>query len=636
MKKVLILAALAAAALAVSCQTKEAPELNVEDSNLFTCVIAQPQLDTRFNITPAGKTSWEPGDKIMIHGGANGAERLEIELTAADISSDGKKATFSIGDMEPYDRTDANVVSMYYAQYPADLVPEGNMYYECCFQGTDAPLMAACNVGNVFTFYNLCGIIAFTVNGSFDKVVFAGNNKETVAFDIYQVRVRDDGDGPAVNYHKPGNNWKTYTELKTVEKEVVADGSTVNYIYLPKGVNFSGGFNFQFYSGSDLVMTAKTETAVNVDHGKILNLGNISSHLETYVAPSYSDHTSTITGATDLSAGNGPANCYIISAPGAYKLPVVCGNDPEEVPGSVFEVELLWETYNNTEEVTPNSVIASVDFDGPSNYVFFQTPATLQPGNALIAAKDNLGKIIWSWHIWIPETDFTVGDFGGIITTGDIMSRNLGALVDATEANCDPRSGGLFYQWGRKDPFIGAGALGKDTGAFATIAGTAKSVTTEQYTVAQSVANPTVFVAFKGDWTESHNNELWGDSGAKTIYDPCPAGYRVTKRNSSDLIWSTDADILNNGETPFVLNPDGYTWKIGTAVFPFCGYLYYSSGSLTHPYDRSVIWNSHRNNDEVGYVQYVFFENTWQAQPGWGQRKSTGSSVRCAVDAPAE
>ena len=634
MKKVLILAALAAAALAVSCQTKEAPELNVEDSNLFTCVIAQPQLDTRFNITPAGKTSWEPGDKIMIHGGANGAERLEIELTAADISSDGKKATFSIGDMEPYDRTDAGVVSKYYAQYPAELVPDGNMYYECAFQGTDAPLMAACNEGNVFSFKQLCGIITFTVSGSFDKVVFAGNKKETVAFDIYQVRVRDDGDGPAVNYHKPGNNWKTYTELKTVEKEVVADGSTVNYIYLPKGVNFSGGFNFQFFNGDELVKTAKTETAVNVDHGKILDLGDISSHLETYVAPTYSDHASTITGATDLAATEA-ANCYVITAPGAYKFPVVMGNDKNESAGSVFEVELLWETYGNLDEVEANSVIAKVDFDGPSNYVFFETPATLKYGNALIAAKDNLGKIIWSWHIWIPETTFTASSFGGIVSTGDIMSRNLGGLVDTDEMNPDPRSNGLFYQWGRKDPFIGAGSYGTD-GAFATISGTAKSVTTEQMTVAQTVQNPTVFVAFKGDWTVSHDNELWGDSGAKTIYDPCPAGYRVSKRNSSDPLWTGDSDIMANASTPFVLNPDHYTWKMGTAVFPFAGYLYYSSGSLTHPYDRSCIWNTHRNTDEVGYVQYVFFDSVWQAQPGWGQRKATGCSVRCAVDTPAE
>ena len=36
------------------------------------------------------------------------------------------------------------------------------------------------------------------------------------------------------------------------------------------------------------------------------------------------------------------------------------------------------------------------------------------------------------------------------------MDRNLGALSAAAD---DPLSNGLFYQWGRKDPFMGSSDL---------------------------------------------------------------------------------------------------------------------------------------------------------------------------------
>ena len=633
-----VLAAVWAASLALGC-TQELPDLAGQegvaagDSRIFTCVIADAP-DSRFSITPAGKTSWEPGDKIMVHGGTNGADRLEVTLSASDISADGKRATFSIGNMGPYNREDAGVKSEYYAQYPAGLVPSGNMYYECCFQGTDAPLMAACNVGNVFRFYNLCGVIAYTVSGSFDKVVFSGNKKETVAFDIYQVRVRDDGSGPSVNYHKPGNGWKTYAELTTIEKAVVADGTTVNYIYLPKGVEFAAGFNFQFFAGDELVKTATTETAVKIDHGKILNLGNINSHLEDYVAPVASDHTSTITGATDLSAAEGPSNCYVVSTPGAYKLPVVCGNNPEKVPGTVFAVEILWETCCNAEAVEANSVITKVDFDGPSNYVFFETPSSLKPGNALIAAKNSSGKILWSWHIWIPQTDITTDSFG--VSSKPMMDRNLGALV-ATEASgtAAPESFGMLYQWGRKDPFVGGGAIGSNSQA--GISGTSVSTSGGQMSLAQSVANPTVFATppSNTDWCTVSDGDYWGDtSEAKSMYDPCPPGYRVPRREEAPGLFGTDLNTSENFNYNSTLGR--YTVSNPIMVVPLCGYRE-TGGGLTHCNDRAIIWNAHHDKDSqyAGYSQYVYYDSSKtpaSVSATWSQSKARAGSIRCVLE----
>ena len=294
MKKVFVLSAICAVTLAVSCQPKEAIETVDQNSqyassviHTFTCEFAQP--DSKFAVASDGKTSWEVGDKIMIHGGENGAGRLEITLAAEDISADGKQATisFSESDLAPYARTDAHVVSQYYAQYPASCVPTGNMYYECCFTNTNNILMAACDVDNSFVFYNLCGILSYTVSGDFDKVVFFGNNGETIGYDYYQVRIRNDESGMVVNYHKPGNGFETYKEQNIIEdNSIVADGSTVNYLCFPKGANFTKGFTFIFYKDGVAQKTVSTKSSVNLAINDFFPVGSITSHLKDY-KPTY-------------------------------------------------------------------------------------------------------------------------------------------------------------------------------------------------------------------------------------------------------------------------------------------------------------------------------------------------------------
>ena len=632
MKKVFIFAAIAicAAAFAVSCDKNsiEVNNLPAGKSNVFTCSLPENTPDSKYSIAENGKVSWEVGDEIMIHGGKDGSARLLVTLTADDIISE-KKAVIDLGDFEPYIHSDTGADWGYYAQYPASLVPDGNMYYECCFQGTDAPLMAACSIDNTFSFKNLCGIISYTVSGDFDKVVFSGNNKETVAFDYYQVRVRKDLAEP--NYHKPGNGFPEYNEFKSIEKDVVADGSTVNYIYLPKGVNFGGGFTFKFYKSGELVKIATTETAANVAHGKLLPLGNITSRLADYVAPQTSDHTSTITGATDLSTADGPANCYVITAPGAYKLPVVRGNDPADVPGTAFGVELLWETYNNSEDVVENSVIAKVDYDGPSNYVFFETPATLKPGNALIAAKNSEDKIIWSWHIWIPATAIETNTYG--IYDHALMDRYLGALVAATTTSVPVESFGLHYQWGRKDPFLGAGAItGSD---FATRSGTALSRGYEM-TVAQTIANPTAYAVYTeadswGNWLNPYDASLWKE-GEKTVYDPCPPGYRIPKRNTSQPLHASDLSTVTGWSDNAAAGDNAAFFTLGSpvTVFPFGGLVCENGKYVDYNGGRSFIWTSSANSEGNGRMVDV--------RQGTTTHKITttvtarGCSVRCVVE----
>lgn len=637
MKKFLFILSAAFAVLAVSCEKSTKitePEEQAEKySRTFTCVFAAPESadpDTKVSIASDGKVAWEEGDEIMIHGGTDGADRKLVTLTAEDISADGKHATFTIEGLAPYNRADVGVVSEYYAQYPASAVPTGNMYYECAFNNTNAMLMAACNEGDTFRFFNLCGVISYIVSGDFDSVVFSGKNSEEVTFtDYYQVRVRDDGSGATCNYHKPGNGFKTNTPGTSISTSVVCDGSTVNYIYLPKGVNFTDGFIFKFIKGGAIVKTVSTSTSVNVDHGKLLPLGDITSHLITYVAPSTSDHepASWALSATDLGA-TATANCYVISAAGAYKIPAVKGNSTTSA-GNVFGVSLLWETCNTGDEITANSVIAEVDFDNDN--VYFKTPATLKPGNALIAAKDSEDQILWSWHIWIPATPYTADTFG--VSTKPILSRNLGALVDTeipATGFVDIRSVGLYYQWGRKDPFVGYkwGNPEVEVSVSGASGRAMSKVSTQMASVVESIAAPTTFVTFKGDWLATHNNALWGNGAAKTIYDPCPAGYRVPAYNSGDALWKKLTEVDG-----FEASVTGCWWKVGSAVLTMTG-CYDYDGGISHPYDRTWLWTTQNNsNEDYGEAQYLYDNGgSWASEPGWGKRKACGVPVRCVAE----
>ena len=125
----------------------------------------------------------------------------------------------------------------------------------------------------------------------------------------------------------------------------------------------------------------------------------------------------------------------------------------------------------------------------------------------------------------------------------------------------DYLSYGLYYQWGRKDPFIGPRHHGtkvkrEETPGFS--AATADYVVNTAYggtfklvkntelpsggEIGYAVANPMNFVCFGAEqngsgqtWFNSDFKQyltLWGyneatSSSSKTIYDPCPVGYKV-------------------------------------------------------------------------------------------------------------
>ena len=560
----------------------------------------------------SGKTAWVAGDQIVVHG-EYAANQVTVTLAASNIAADGKKATITVENLYPYVRED--VGSTLYAGYPAEAVDNlRHCFFYTKFNNTNTPLMAACNSqgSDVFNFVDLCAAVTFTVSGDVDGYIFYGNKKETLGYGQYQVKITPDT-----------QNYIQYTSDPILNIEGTLSGGK-GVVYIPNGANLSHGFTIKLKKGEEAVKILKDTDELELTHGVVNDLGDISTKIENYVNP-FSDDVK------DLDA-NGSANCYIVTKPGMYKFLAVKGNDRTAFFEDIDDASVLWETWNDDSEVEANSVVKSASYT--EDYIILEMPETLHPGNAVIAATDSEGVIIWSWHIWVPETAIITMNYG--ILAPDMMDRNLGALVAAEEGVPSPiQSYGLMYQWGRKDPFVGPDAVGSEGNA--TVAGEPLSSTEGageadecKISLEQSIANPTLLGHSKnGSWIIPEGNDLWMDT-EKTIYDPCPPGYRVPARDVNMPFHKSDLSA-QEGWSESVDNAQ-FTLGNPVAVFPLAGYRDdYGPGTPTHTFDRGAYWTAYAKADAVnGY--YVNVRSPGSKHELTEVGKSRACSVRCVVE----
>ncbi len=303
-----------------------------------------------------------------------------------------------------------------------------------------------------------------------------------------------------------------------------------------------------FVYGTDASVTLETGTAVDVD-GKSGDVTKVIEGLVPltkyyikafaidnkgkayYSTKTLSFITSGEDGVIDLSIG-GTANCYIVyPVKGSYSFDLVKGNSSESV-GEVTSLEVLWETYNTSDAVTAGTVIESASMtDGKP---IFNVPENAVPGNAVIAAKNADGTILWSWHIWVIDYDPDL--MAQKYPSGAIlMDRHLGAL---TAEPGDPRTNGLLYQWGRKDPLIGYVDSNEDIFAATYPEDVMSYNDSGSVDYQYSIEHPTEAIrGYDTQWCDGLRWDL-----KKTIYDPCPVGWKVPDGNPG--VWAgVGADV---------------------------------------------------------------------------------------------
>ena len=341
------------------------------------------------------------------------------------------------------------------------------------------------------------------------------------------------------------------------------------------------------------------------------------------------------------------ANCYIIRNEGTFQIPLVYGNaikdnqvntesfytagiatdfqDSYGVPFSAWSSPFIREHASAqgksiaSAEVLWNdgkSKINNISVD--DNFLTFDVES-FSPCNALIAVKDNDGTILWSWHLWLTDTDLTPK----VITNKNgvdfkVMPCNLG--WNGWTADGKPTS--PYYQWGRKDPFIANKEPSeKENIIFKTVE------TTQQQFVSHQ--NPKVFYNCENSdsWTSDEHSYFWGSrmrysvdqKVTKTIYDPCPIGWSIPQYDTFTALSADNTKVADNGR--YCTAKDGSQ----NLFIPFAGYRSCGSGSVLCVRDYGYYWLSTPSYNRYGHNLGL---NKYGVTPQGNDFRRFGFSVR--------
>lgn len=268
-----------------------------------------------------------------------------------------------------------------------------------------------------------------------------------------------------------------------------------------------------------------------------------------------------VTGTYDLSTKGGTtsmntANCYVINAPGMYKLPLVYGNgikdgnsNPSAYSTEVDEDDVLRTFVNHeddeiespyiylNDDCQPQSatlvwqdapdLVTQVALSDNNTYLTFQVgQTTIKQGNAVVAVLDEDRQIMWSWHIWV--TDFKLESTPAVAASYDPSQTQTDKTV--TDAN------------GNENIFMGVN-LGWCDGTVATYAPREVSV---RFTQEGSGETHTMTVSQLAGQEAGYGNNPYFQFGRK---DPMlPGVYNAETGESKDKTHYGTYTFQQNGE----------------------------------------------------------------------------------------
>lgn len=339
-------------------------------------------------------------------------------------------------------------------------------------------------------------------------------------------------------------------------------------------------------------------------------------------------------------------NCYMV-APGGrvdistenvYKIwaqQAEFGNIP--IPDGDVTAELVWQDEQGV--IADGGITVVNASEREKAYLQIRTA---KEGNAVVAMKVN-DEIYWSWHIWCTdyEPNVTEGqqNFKGYIW----MDRNLGAAYNSYHEEGGVRTKGLVYQWGRKDPFLPAIGWENNEPDQPLYNGRGEAVTLSREVVSEvnnfpsSVHHPLTFYASPTSslWYSSQaaqaNSFLWNSqSGEKTPFDPCPAGWRVPV-SSNVTPW-----YIRGGLADFLRHYDrkGLGFESDkTIYYPCSGVRDYVSGDWEKTYDYSAVyWTGVAMLNDVICLSSEFSTGSARGGTNTLKEQASAGSVRCVKE----
>ncbi|EGV31191.1 hypothetical protein HMPREF9431_01372 [Segatella oulorum F0390] len=408
------------------------------------------------------------------------------------------------------------------------------------------------------------------------------------------------------------------------------------------------------------------------------------------------------------------ANCYLISAPGHYCIPLVYGNSiknnqrntkayqssqPAGTPyllktfkehrnidivnpwigqqqgGGPDDAKIVWMDQPNLVRSSSLQIVHNPD------YLEFEVKKEdIRNGNAVIAVTRG-GEVAWSWHLWFDHADalnkITCKNYDGIIykftrnTLGQVYFKYEATSYDKPRKACitieqQAANGGVrasapvvitqnpenkkeiattLYQFGRKDALPGTDAIAQGSYSFDNTPG-GRSIGYAIQHPEKMFRSAETGMFNNYDWCNATYYNLWSientttgyndNAVVKTIYDPCPAGFKMPASNAFTGFTTTG----NNTGTPSQFNINGgwdYGWNFNnritspdaTVYFPALGFRNSVNGSLISVGIFGGSWSAVPADTDHGCGLHFY---SWEVYQKSSESRAYAHSVRPVAD----
>lgn len=357
------------------------------------------------------------------------------------------------------------------------------------------------------------------------------------------------------------------------------------------------------------------------------------------------------------------ANCYVVKNKGYYSFPLVYGNALKNGEVNTTSFTKVDGTYSmdfvnhldnvitspyieqhegctpvdvelsmcDTKDVFGNFRLVNGDDCTHVEFEVLNVPKT--GANGVVSIIDANGDAIWSWHIWVWEDDLTPVTITNATSVNyEILPVNLASKWDEDSKQ---HIKNWLYQWGRHIPMLSPASYNSTSDA----TNYGKRVFGKEFKAATygvGLKNPNKFyhnnssspynwfggASFYNLWDAACINAGTSDNNViKTIYDPCPIGFKVPNGNTfSNLVGSNVVGSWNYG----------YKFKRSSidnigVFFAATGHRKSSSGDANNAGVSIHLWMSSSVSEE-----YANFINISQADfnPQSYQFRSFGFGIR--------
>ena len=342
-------------------------------------------------------------------------------------------------------------------------------------------------------------------------------------------------------------------------------------------------------------------------------------------------------------------NCYVVPPGGRVHIPTdgvykawaqMDEFERTPIPEGEVTAEVLWQ--DGIGVMTERSVKVMNAEKRDKAYIVVETGN--KAGNAVVAMKVN-GEIYWSWHIWCTDYNPNLKEGQQELNGFVWMDRNLGATYNKYNEEGGIKSKGFLYQWGRKDPFPPAKGWEKtepdeDLYSVAGEVRTISRVPVEVFNnIPNSVHNSMSFYTSEESWytnakgTYRRNDlSLWNSKvGKKTIFDPCPDGWRVPVGKDGE--YESPWEQAKKNVTPLV-RYKGFSLK--GIYYPAAGYRELLTGNMPNNsfLDNALYWagNIPSLYRQPSIMRYTLIDSTgysFSISVAWD---AYGGSVRCVKE----